>query len=140
MQWHVDGRTTAGSPLLRSISAIVMTYSTAFVLAAQAAKDFRQEEWKPRSVLPSFSKGCLLVQIVSSRAFAVAREAQIGSCREEWKMCVPLVDMLDHGGPCMYPKSCEPVRQDNVRSASDAACVLCHMLCKHSLGHIYLEL
>lgn len=75
-----------------------------------------------------------LVQIVSSRAFAVAREAQNGSGHEEWKMCVPLVDMLDHGGPCMFPNSPEPVRQDNVRSASYAADVSCRMLCNCGLG------
>ncbi len=62
----------------------------------------------PRSHPPS-------LQVVSSRAFAGAFEAQDGA-KVVWKFCAPLLDMLDHGGLCQLPGE-EPVRRDNVRSA-----------------------
>lgn len=59
----------------------------------------------------------LLLQIVNSRAFAAGRQKGDGADQEEWRFCAPLLDMLDHGGPCKSPIQDSVVRQDNVRSA-----------------------
>ena len=58
-------------------------------------------------------------QIVNSRAFAAGRrsEGEPEGQPEDWKFCVPLLDMMDHGGPRRQQVSDEPVRVDNVRSA-----------------------
>ena len=66
------------------------------------------------------SKCLAAAQIVNSRAFAAGRrsEGDPEGQPEDWKFCVPLLDMMDHGGPRRQQVPDEPVRVDNVRSAS----------------------
>lgn len=72
------------------------------------------------------------MQVVSSRAFAGAFEAQDGT-KAVWKFCAPFLDMLDHGGLCQLPGE-EPLRLDNVRSAQMPIPQTCsghHSRCTH---------
>ncbi len=57
------------------------------------------------TILTASTNSCCssLLQIVNSRAFAAGRQKGDGADQEEWRFCAPLLDMLDHGGPCKSP-------------------------------------